>query len=82
MDSRVLQTWPYRPDYSSMEGHFICFLSDGWVVKDLSRQAEDHRLCPWMNAPAFGRDVAPHGRLLVTTGLPVGLHGHLNFDFG
>ena len=27
-----------------------------------------------MNAPSCGRDVAPHGRLLGTTGLPVGLH--------
>ena len=24
--------------------------------------AEGHGLCPWMNAPAFGRDVAPLGR--------------------
>ena len=24
--------------------------------------AESHGLCPWMNAPAFGRDVAPLGR--------------------
>jgi len=23
--------------------------------------AESHGLCPWMNAPAFGRDVAPLG---------------------
>src|SRR5512136_2719752 len=30
--------------------------------------AEDHGLCPWMNAPAFGRDVAPLGR-------EVGYHG-------
>ena len=29
---------------------------------------------PWMNAPSCGRDVAPHGHLLGTTGLPVGLH--------
>ena len=30
--------------------------------------AEGHGLCPWMNAPAFGRDVAPLGR-------EVGCHG-------
>jgi len=24
--------------------------------------AESHGLCPWMNAPAFGRDFAPLGR--------------------
>jgi len=24
--------------------------------------AGSHGLCPWMNAPAFGRDVAPLGR--------------------
>ena len=24
--------------------------------------AEGHGLCPWMNAPTFGRDVAPLGR--------------------
>ena len=28
----------------------------------LPRQQEGHGLCPWMNAPAFGRDVAPLGR--------------------
>jgi len=30
--------------------------------------AEGHGLCLWMNAPAFGRDVAPLGR-------EVGCHG-------
>jgi len=30
--------------------------------------AEGHGLCPWMNAPAFGRDVALLGR-------EVGYHG-------
>ena len=24
--------------------------------------AEGHGLCPWMNAPTYGRDVAPPGR--------------------
>ena len=30
--------------------------------------AEGHGLCPWMNAPAFGRDVAPLGREVGATG--------------
>ena len=30
--------------------------------------AKGHGLCPWMNAPSFGRDVAPLGR-------EVGCHG-------
>src|SRR5512135_676683 len=30
--------------------------------------AEGHGLCPWMNAPAFGRDVAPLGREEGATG--------------
>jgi hypothetical protein len=28
----------------------------------LSRKPETHGLWPWMNAPTFGRDVAPLGR--------------------
>jgi len=31
--------------------------------------AEGHGLCPWMNAPAFGRDVAPLGREVGCNGL-------------
>jgi len=34
----------------------------------LTPAAEGHGLCPWMNTPAFGRDVAPLGR-------EVGCHG-------
>jgi predicted nucleic acid-binding protein len=30
--------------------------------------AEGHGLWPWMNAPAFGRDVAPLGREVGATG--------------
>lgn len=38
-----------------------------WIVA-FTPAAEGHGLCPWMNAPAFGRDVAPLGR-------EVGCHG-------
>jgi hypothetical protein len=34
--------------------------------------AESHGLWPWMNAPTFGRDVAPHGRRLGATGFARG----------
>ena len=34
----------------------------------LTPAAEGHGLCPWMNAPAFGRDVAPLGRESGATG--------------
>jgi hypothetical protein len=30
--------------------------------------AEDHGLCPWVNAPTFGRNVAPLGRNVIATG--------------
>jgi hypothetical protein len=32
------------------------------IVQVITPAAEGHGLCPWMNAPAFGRDVAPLGR--------------------
>ncbi|OGP60597.1 MAG: hypothetical protein A2162_05435 [Deltaproteobacteria bacterium RBG_13_52_11b] len=31
-------------------------------TEEFTPAAEGHGLCPWMNAPAFGRDVAPLGR--------------------
>jgi hypothetical protein len=34
--------------------------------------AEGHGLWPWMNAPAFGRDVAPLGRKVGATGFARG----------
>jgi hypothetical protein len=34
--------------------------------------AEGHGLWPWMNAPAFGRDVAPLGREVGATGFACG----------
>jgi hypothetical protein len=34
--------------------------------------AEGHGLWPWMNAPAFGRDVAPLGREVGATGFARG----------
>jgi len=42
----------------------------------LTPAAEGHGLCPWVNAPAFGRDVAPLGREEGCHGraMPVGLH--------
>jgi hypothetical protein len=32
------------------------------TVDAITPAAEGHGLCPWMNALAFGRDVAPLGR--------------------
>jgi hypothetical protein len=44
------------------------------VMKGVTPAAEVHGLWPWMNAPTFGRDVAPRGRQLGATGFAVGLH--------
>jgi len=38
----------------------------------LTPAAESHGLWPWMNAPTFGRDVAPLGRQSGTTGFARG----------
>jgi len=38
----------------------------------LTPAAEGHGLWPWMNAPAFGRDVAPLGRELGAKGFARG----------
>jgi hypothetical protein len=38
---------------------------------------ECHGLWPWMNALAFGRDLAPHGRELGATPIFIGVMLHL-----
>jgi hypothetical protein len=41
--------------------------------------AEGHGLWPWMNAPAFGRDVAPLGREVGATGFARGAPQNFHF---
>ena len=40
--------------------------------RNFTPAAEGHGLWPWMNAPAFGRDVAPLGREVGATGFARG----------
>jgi hypothetical protein len=41
--------------------------------------AESHGLWPWMNAPTFGRDVAPLGRWSGATGSACGAPLHMSW---
>jgi len=42
------------------------------TCSEFTPAAESHGLWPWMNAPAFGRDVAPPGRKVGATGFARG----------
>ena len=57
--------------------HFERYMRHKWrlnhkprtLASSFTPAAEGHGLCPWMNAPTFGRDVAPLGRKVGCNGL-------------
>jgi hypothetical protein len=71
----LLMTSIAFPFHSRDGGHHS--VSYAWIfchfqIFPFTPAAESHGLWPWMNAPTFGRDVAPHGSRSGATGFARG----------